>query len=254
MIRTARGQYFAAQHLDVLVHEDVVDLAVRPMRGIRAAEHRSPPTREQPHDRRAPEVEVAGNHRGPTVGGQLRADVAHVRDRPRVPELRRRVQADDVDGASPTDTVHAIALRTSAWSRNTSPIGSSRQSRTGAACRPRAPNLRRAGRRRGATFATPAGEVRRAHRPALGFERIEHARSVGEAERLRYHDDVGVEPAYDRGDVETARAIDTSPADAPVGVERGDSERGRLRCRCAGRAARGGRSRRRGGSPSASPA
>ena len=79
------------------------------------------------------------------------------------------------------------------------------------------------------------GEVRRAHRPALGFERVEEARSVFEAKGLRYHDDVGVEPAYERGDVETARALDTSPADSPMGVERGDGERARTQMpmRCA---------------------
>ena len=159
MVRTAGGQYFAAQHLDVLVHEDVVDLAVRPMRGIGAAEHRSLPTREESHDCRPPEVEVAGDHRGPTVGRQLRADGAHVRDRPGVPELRRRVQPDDVDGRSP-DATRCTRARCATSGmvtehladRQLAPVADGQP-----ACRPRAPNLRRAGRHRGATCATPGG-------------------------------------------------------------------------------------------------
>ena len=50
------------------------------------------------------------------------------------------------------------------------------------------------------------GEVRRAHAVAVVAERVQHAGAVGEAKRFRDDDDVGVEAAHDRGDVEPARA------------------------------------------------
>ena len=198
------------------------------MRGIRAAEHRSLPTREESHDCRTPEVEVAGNHRGPTVGGQLRADVAHVRDRPRVPELRRRVQPDDVDAVHrrPTRCTRSRCAR-SAWSRNTSPIGSSRQSRTGSRVQT-ASSQPPAGRTSPARHVrdSRSGEVRRAHRRS---PRLRAGR--GGSFRLRSE-----RPPVPRRCRRRTRArarrrrngarVDTSPADSPMGVERGDGERG----------------------------
>ena len=58
-------------------------------------------------------------------------------------------------------------------------------------------------------------EVRRAHRPALVRERVEQTRTVVESERLRHDDDVGVEPAHERGDVEPARAVGTGTGRLP---------------------------------------
>ena len=216
---------------------------------------------QQAHDRRTPEVEVAGD--APRAGrsaGSCGRDVAHVRDRARVPELRRRVQPDDVDAVRRRrDTVHAIALRTSGViaehlaHRQLAPVAAPAAACTTASSQPPAGRTS-PGRH---VRCLERREVRRAHRPALVCERVEQTRAVVEAERLRYHDDVGVEPAHERGDVEAARAVDADPADAPMRVERRDGERRestRLRCRCAARAARGGTSGRRGRSRSTSRA
>ena len=80
VVRRRLGEHLARQDVDVVSHENVVDLAVRPVRRDTSAQHRaSPAASEHRHDRRPPEIAVAGDDDLPvraTAAAAQRAQVA----------------------------------------------------------------------------------------------------------------------------------------------------------------------------------
>ena len=183
VVRTARRRAPRRQHLDVLVHEDVVDLAVRPVRGIRAAEHRALPTREQRTTAGPQKLKSPAMTAGRSGGGQLRANVAHVRDGPAYQSFDDACEPDDVDVdvADATRARERVAyVRHGHGTRRPSAARASR-AREAAADR----ELPRAG---GSHVAGPPRPSRRARRSAScapssprRCERVEHAVAVVEA-------------------------------------------------------------------------
>ena len=161
-------------------------------------------------DRRAPEVEVARDDRGPIRWRQLRPQRAEV------PHRRRAYQSfDDVCtpttstvGAADVERARERRARGPRGSRNDAPIGSSRRRAIGSREQTASSHVPVARHRvavavAAARLIASVHELRSSRRGSPSSrERVEHAAPVVGAPRLRHHDDVGVEAAHDARDVE----------------------------------------------------
>ena len=71
MIRSVVREYLSADDFNPVVHQNVVDLAVRPVRRPGAADDGSSPARQHARRDRSPNIAVAGDDHRTCVNGEL---------------------------------------------------------------------------------------------------------------------------------------------------------------------------------------